>query len=137
MLRHHRSVLLAVLVAAFLVGLAAASAPFVRSAAASAALKNKLDEFTPFATGLHLRARTGARPGLSEARLVREAAAREEAFRRLGRELGLAAPPVAAIFDGPDQRVLASRVHAAGGCSRAPARPATSGSSRRSAATGS
>src|SRR3954471_16870644 len=100
-LRHHRSVLLAVVVAAFLVGLAAASSPFVRSAAASAALKSKLDEFTPFATGLHIRVRTSAPPGRPPAALVRDDAARDAAFGRLAATIGSVAKPVTGVVTAP------------------------------------
>jgi putative ABC transport system permease protein len=50
-----RSVLVAVFVAALLISLAASSSPFVTTAAASEALKNRLDELTPFATGLQVQ----------------------------------------------------------------------------------
>ena len=53
-LRHHPSVLVAVAVAALLVALAASSSPFVTTAVASEALKNRLDELTPLGTGLEL-----------------------------------------------------------------------------------
>ncbi len=49
------SVLTAVFVAALLASLAASSAPFVTTAAASEALKNRLAELTPFATGLQIQ----------------------------------------------------------------------------------
>ncbi len=55
MLQHHPSVLVAAFVAALLVALAAAAEPFVTTAAASAALKTKLAQLTPFATGLEIR----------------------------------------------------------------------------------
>jgi putative ABC transport system permease protein len=51
---HHRSVLLAVFVAALLAALASSSAPFVTTAVASEALKNKLADLSPYATGLQV-----------------------------------------------------------------------------------
>jgi putative ABC transport system permease protein len=50
----YRSILVVVVAASLLAGLAAASAPFVATAAASEALKNKLAELSPNATGLEL-----------------------------------------------------------------------------------
>lgn len=96
-LRHHRSVLLAVFVAAFLLGLAAASSPFVRATAASAALKNKLDELTPLATGLQITSRVVARPPQTAESLVRDVRARDDAVARLTGELGFVSPPVVGI----------------------------------------
>ena len=100
-LRHHPSVLLAVFVAAVLVGLAAASSPFVRSTAASAALKDKLDEFTPFTTGLQIRSRTFAPPGQGVERLVREADSREAGVERVAARLGFVRPPVTGVVTDP------------------------------------
>jgi putative ABC transport system permease protein len=57
-LRHHPSVLVAVAVAALLVALAASSSPFVTTAVASEALKNRLDELTPLGTGLEITSPT-------------------------------------------------------------------------------
>jgi len=57
-LRHHPSVLVAVAVAALLVALAASSSPFVTTAVASEALKNRLAELTPLGTGLELTSPT-------------------------------------------------------------------------------
>src|SRR5436305_11226453 len=50
-LRHHPSALVAVAAAALLVALAASSSPFVTTAVASEALKNKLTDLTPLQTG--------------------------------------------------------------------------------------
>ncbi len=54
-LRYHPTVLVAVAVAATLVALAASSSPFVTTAVASEALRNKLDELTPLSTGLQIQ----------------------------------------------------------------------------------
>jgi len=59
-LLRHRSVLVAVVCASFLVALAAASAPLLRAGAESEALKGKLDLLTPLAAGLHDRNSRGA-----------------------------------------------------------------------------
>jgi putative ABC transport system permease protein len=53
---YHRSVLVAVFLAALLAALASSSAPFVTTAAASEALKNRLAELTSFSTGVELLA---------------------------------------------------------------------------------
>ncbi len=60
MLRHHVSILVAVLAAALLVGLTASSAPFLSTAAGSAALKNRLNELDPLTTGVEIQRDGGA-----------------------------------------------------------------------------
>jgi putative ABC transport system permease protein len=57
-LRHHPTVLLAVAAAALLVALAASSSPFVTTAVASEALRNRLEELTPLSTGLKITSPT-------------------------------------------------------------------------------
>ena len=54
-LRYHASILVAVLAAALLVGLTASSAPFLATAAGSAALKARLNELDPLTTGLEIQ----------------------------------------------------------------------------------
>ena len=54
-LLHHRVVLAAVLAAAGLVALTAASAPLLTSSTASTALKNQLAELSPLGTGLEIK----------------------------------------------------------------------------------
>ena len=61
-LRHHVSILVAVLAAALLVGLTASSAPFLSTAAGSAALKNRLNELDPLTTGVEIQRDGGATP---------------------------------------------------------------------------
>ena len=59
-LRHHVSILVAVLAAALLVGLTASSAPFLSTAAGSAALKNRLNDLDPLTTGVEIQRNAGA-----------------------------------------------------------------------------
>jgi hypothetical protein len=61
-LRHHISILVAVLAAAVLVGLTASSSPFLSTAAGSAALKNRLNELDPLTTGVEIQRDGGATP---------------------------------------------------------------------------
>jgi hypothetical protein len=61
-LRHHASILVAVLAAALLVGLTASSAPVLSTAAGSAALKNRLNELDPLTTGVEIQRDGGATP---------------------------------------------------------------------------
>jgi putative ABC transport system permease protein len=87
---HHRSALVAVALSGFLVALAAASAPFVTTATASAALKNKLVDLAPLATGLQITAPVDSNRttgGLAEITQRRERAA-----KRLAAELRLEQP---------------------------------------------
>lgn len=88
-LRHHPSVLVAVFIAALLVGLAASSAPFVTTAAASEALQNRLAELTPYATGLVV---TGEAVG--ETYSVRAALREEEARATAAKQLASRLPDV-------------------------------------------
>jgi putative ABC transport system permease protein len=88
-------VLLAVAAAALLVALAAASSPFVRAAAGSVALKNKLAEFSPYSAGLEIRSiDLGRRPRGGVAPSVRAAERRDAAVAQLARRLGFIAGPV-------------------------------------------
>ncbi len=100
-LRHHPTVLVAVAVAAMLVALAAASSPLVRAAAGSSALKSKLDEFTPFVTGLQIRGTTYVPAGLRVERIAGREDGRAAAVDAFGRSLGLVRQPVAALSTPP------------------------------------
>src|SRR5690349_20804799 len=86
---HHRSVLLAVFVAALLSALASSSSPFVTTAAASEALKNKLADLSSFAAGVEI---TGSRQfafGNESARQIERAEARRHvAAEQLRARLG-------------------------------------------------
>jgi putative ABC transport system permease protein len=70
-----RSVLLSVFVAALLTALTAAASPFVATAVGSEALDNRLNELSPYATGLQIDG------GLPEGYEPRTAVAKEEAAR--------------------------------------------------------
>src|SRR5262249_58658963 len=89
---HYLPVLVAVLTAAALAALAASSAPFVTTAAASEALKNKLVDLSPYATGLQVTARTQVFGDYSTAALDHAAGARDEAVRELRRRLAPVRP---------------------------------------------
>jgi putative ABC transport system permease protein len=90
---HHRSVLVAVFVAALLAALASSSSPFVTTAAASEALKNKLADLSPYATGLEIETVTQLFGAYSSARLESDARARVRAVDRLrGRVLHVGTP---------------------------------------------
>ena len=96
-LRHHPTVLVAIAAAAFLVALAAASSPFVRAAAGSVALNNKLDEFSAYTAGIEIRtAEPRQRAAGSAEQALRAASGRDARVARLGRGLGFTAPPVTA-----------------------------------------
>lgn len=97
MLVLHRSVLLAVTVAALLAALASSSAPFVTTAAASEALKNRLAELTSFATGVEIDGALDVRGGDSAASLARQATAMETAGNELRARLGHLGPPVVTL----------------------------------------
>jgi putative ABC transport system permease protein len=87
---HHRSALVAVALSGFLVALAAASAPFVTTATASAALKNKLVDLAPLATGLQI---SGGIESVRSARgFTGVAQRRTRAAQRLSADLGLERP---------------------------------------------
>ncbi len=90
-LAYHRSALLAVAVAGFLVVLAASSAPFVTTASASSALKDNLSGLSPLATGLEIQGTSA--PASSAAAEARIMARRQAAIRTLTGQLGLE-PPV-------------------------------------------
>jgi putative ABC transport system permease protein len=108
---HHRSALVAVALSAFLVALAAASAPFVTTATASAALKNKLVDLAPLATGLQIENRLEAVP--TEGELARAAERRLRAAQALSDALHLerpvftveATPPLAVLNGNGDARL--------------------------------
>ena len=88
---HHAGAFAALLVAGALVSLAASSAPFVTTAAASAALKDKLAALAPLATGLQIsNFSVSAEPSTA---LLRTDDRRRAAIARLGRRLRLE-PPV-------------------------------------------
>jgi putative ABC transport system permease protein len=100
-LRRHPAVLAGVLAAALLLALAAASAPFVSTAAASQELKNKLAELSPLATGLELDThgilgRHWTVRGASE-----EQAARERAVEGIAAQVGSLGRPVVTLMAGP------------------------------------
>ena len=88
-----RSALLVVFVAALLTALTAAASPFVTTAVGSEALSNRLNELSPYATGLQL---DGSLPQYSfetKAQLVKGEATREAAAKQLAASLpGVGAP---------------------------------------------
>ncbi len=90
-LLHYPSVLVAVFSAALLAALAASSSPFVTTAVASEALKNRLAELTPFATGLKISSES---PPASVVALTRAAGVRAAAARTLAASLGGVGEPV-------------------------------------------
>ena len=97
-LRHHPTVLLAVAAAAFLVALAAASSPFVRAGAGSVALKNKLDEFSPYTAGLTIKSNDLRRQGRNGAeQALSQAQSRDDRLAAVGRQLGFVAKPVTTL----------------------------------------
>jgi putative ABC transport system permease protein len=91
---HHRSILFAVAAASLLSALASASAPFVTTAAASEALKNKLDELTSFATGVEIESTRQLFGTESAADLARQGAALRTAAAVLRPRLGHVGRPV-------------------------------------------
>lgn len=93
-LLHHRSILVAVSAAALLSALASASAPFVTTAAASEALKNKLNELTSFATGVEIESTRQLFGTESAVELARQAAALRAAADVLRPRLGHVGRPV-------------------------------------------
>ncbi|MDX6386551.1 MAG: putative transport system permease protein [Gaiellaceae bacterium] len=86
-LAQHRAVLLAVIVASFLVAMAASSAPLLRAGAESEALKGKLELLTPLAAGLTIE--NHSPPGSPAADRARRAAA-----QRFGRRLPFVRSPI-------------------------------------------
>ena len=80
--------------AALLAALASSSSPFVTTAAASEALKNKLADLTSFATGLEVRAGGQVFGGDSPAFLTSRAALRDQAANRLRARFGHVEAPV-------------------------------------------
>jgi putative ABC transport system permease protein len=91
---YHRSVLLAVFSAALLAALASASAPFVTTAAASEALKNKLAELTSFATGVKIEGSRQLVGVETPAGFARHRAATQIAAAQLRTRFGHVGPPV-------------------------------------------
>src|SRR3954471_21270986 len=83
---HHASAFAALAVAGFLVTVAVSSAPFVTTASASAALKDKLDALSPLATGLQIGGTAG---GSTPTKALRDDNRRRAAARQLQRALGL------------------------------------------------
>ncbi len=98
-LTYHRSALLAVTVAGFLVALAASSAPFVTTASASSALKDNLSGLSPLATGLELQAL--APPVTSVPAALHAAGVRQAAIRTLTGKLHLEQPVFTEQSDEP------------------------------------
>lgn len=110
-LAYHRSALVAVAVAGFLVVLAASSAPFVTTASASSALKDNLSGLSPLATGLEIQGFSAPVASVAdEARLIDH---RQSGIRTLSGKLGLEPPvfteqtnvPVAVSSPNGDQPV--------------------------------
>src|SRR6476646_5665054 len=98
-LRHHPTVLAGVAAAAFLLALAAASSPFVSAAAGSLALKNKLDEFSPYTAGLEIKTNDLRRQGRNGAeQALRQADSRNDRVAGLARSLGFVAKPVTTLL---------------------------------------
>jgi putative ABC transport system permease protein len=93
-LLRHPSAFAALAVAGALVTLAAASAPFVTNAAASAALKDKLSALSPLATGLQING--GIDVSTPAGMLIKNDDRRRGAADDLGQALGLK-PPVFTI----------------------------------------
>ncbi|MFZ1881778.1 MAG: hypothetical protein WAU41_16670 [Gaiellaceae bacterium] len=88
-LGRHRSVLLAVVCASFLVALAAASAPLLRAGAESEALKGKLQQLSPLAAGLTIETR-----GARDRNIAAGDQARRAAVVRLARSLPFVEEPL-------------------------------------------
>ena len=94
-LGRHRSVLLAVVCASFLVALAAASAPLLRAGAESEALKGKLQQLSPLAAGLTIETR-----GARDTNIAVGDEARRAAVVRLARSLPFVDAPLLTTIDG-------------------------------------
>lgn len=93
-LANHPGVLVAVFVAALLAGLASSSAPFVTTAAASEALKDRLSELTSFATGVEVLATQQLSGTETAAQLDSKRTAVDGAAQGLRRGFGNVASPV-------------------------------------------
>jgi hypothetical protein len=89
-LRRHPVVAVSVLCAAFVVAIAAASAPLLRAAATSGALKGKLQSLTPLAAGLEVRQPSGSE--LLVAQSVEAFAATDQARRAAAQRLAESLP---------------------------------------------
>jgi putative ABC transport system permease protein len=117
---HYLTVLVAVFTAAALAALAASSAPFVTTAAASEALKNKLVDLSPYATGLQITTRKQIFGDYATPALERGAHARDAAVEKLRRRLVDVGPAVistearaqAAGANGDSAVVLLARTNA-------------------------
>jgi putative ABC transport system permease protein len=94
---HYLTVLVAVFTAAALAALAASSSPFVTTAAGSEALKNKLIDLSPYATGLQIITRTQIFGDYTTPALERGARARDAAVKELRRRLVDVGPAVLSI----------------------------------------
>lgn len=101
-LLRHRSVLLAVFCAAFLLALAAASAPLLRAGAESEALKGKLNQLSPLVAGLTIETRETRDRDVARGDGLRRAAA-----IRLARSLPFVASPILTTVT-PDMQVTGS-----------------------------
>ncbi len=95
-----RSVLLVVFVASLLTALTAAASPFVSTAAGSEALRNRLAELTPLATGLQIEAPLQLQRG-TPAGLARLASASEADAKRLAATLGEVGAPILTAESSP------------------------------------
>ncbi len=93
-LRRHGSILLAVLAAALLVGLTASAAPFLSTAAGSAALKNRLNELSPLTTGVEIERSAGVTPSQPGNAV---AARLDRAVGALARQVGSLGTPLATL----------------------------------------
>jgi hypothetical protein len=91
---HHPSVLVAVAVAALLAALASSSAPFVTTAAASEALKDRLGELTSFATGVEIESNRQLTGAESAVQLNRARVTIGAAGAKVRSRLGFLGPPV-------------------------------------------
>jgi putative ABC transport system permease protein len=98
---HHRSVLLAVFVAALLAALASSSAPFVTTAVASEALKNKLADLSPYATGLQIWSARALLGSESAAQLRDSADEHERTAAGLRQRIPHLRPPLFTYESGP------------------------------------
>jgi putative ABC transport system permease protein len=89
-----RSVLLSVFVAALLTALTAAASPFVATAVGSEALGNRLDELSPYTTGLQIDEQLTAFDFRGTAAIVKAEAVRAEAAKTLAARLQGVGSPV-------------------------------------------
>jgi putative ABC transport system permease protein len=99
-LRHHGGVVVAVFGAALLGGLSASGAPFLSTAAGSAALTNRLNGLSPLTTGIEIQRGANALPG-SAALTAASAARRDHAVVMLTRGVGSFGTPVRTLETQP------------------------------------